>query len=247
VTLQRRVYNKPPVQEIVCDFRFKSAPVPLVAIAQLLDVFEDYPSIIENFDLKLKSPKWDGNSFSIHESLHRVVRMTHQEETSMVQFGEGMLAFNQIGAHHGWEHFRENLLQVYSSYRQIVQPESLQQITLRYLDRIDIPGEQINAQDYFRIVPPQPEGMGTASFFSQTMEIPCHDKETLRINISRLKSEDPEIGLSVMMDLHFFVLHGLATDEDLLNALERAHCAISDHFELSITDETRKLFDEATV
>lgn len=245
VKVQRRFYKKPPVQEIVCDFRFRSAPMPLTILAQFLEVFEDYPTLVEHFDLKFGSLELDEAGLSRKEDqLRRVVRLQNSDESSLIQLSEGMLAYNQIGTHQGWEHYRKKLLLVLHDYREVVQPEGLHRLTLRYLDRIDIPGYGHKPKDFFLLAPDLPDGIASATYFSQTLEIPTIDNEALRITIRQLKPNASEIGLSVMMDLHYFIQHDLNTDDELNAALERAHEAIWQHFELSITPKTRQLFEE---
>ncbi len=67
------------------------------------------------------------------------MRFFNQDRTRLAQVGEDLLVANVLRPYPHWEVFRPFILRTLAAYTEAANPEAIEKITLRYIDRITLP------------------------------------------------------------------------------------------------------------
>lgn len=244
-----RIYDKPPVIEVLCEFRFKSAQPWDWTIPGLV-----YEKIREKFPKKRQQNVLEVETQPSEDKvLHRMkagverMQFLNQQENAFVQVGPDLLAVNHLPPYPKWDAFKRLILEQLAVYRDVANPESLARIGLRYINRIEIPDKRIGLEQYFRSLPQVPEPIPqTFPSFMFHVDV-AHEKpfSVLRFIFGSAPSESPE-NLTFMLDLDMFGIGENAPSlEQLTNWIEVAHDRIEAAFDASFTEKThREIFAE---
>lgn len=183
-----------------------------------------------------------GGSTSMHQNALGFKR-TNDERTQIVQFRRNGFTFSRLAPYDRWEPFRDEARRLWSCYRTMTNPAEIVRLEVRYINRIDVPAEQVELKDYFRTSPeispdlpqqveqffmqlrlPQPELSGFA-LLNQTIVPPAHEGVT-----------------SIILDVDLFRDREVPQEEECVwEFFEELHVAKNTIFEACITDTTREL------
>jgi uncharacterized protein (TIGR04255 family) len=239
-----RIYDKPPVIEALCEFRFKSSQPWDWTIPGLV-----YEQIREQFPKKrqenvLEVAMQPGENKVLHQMKAGVARMQflNEQENALVQVGPDLLAVNHLPPYPKWDAFKTLILEQLAVYRNIANPETLTRIGLRYINRVEIPAKRIELEEYFRTLPQVPEPIPqTFPSFVLHVDIAYENPSSaLRFIFGSAPSEPPE-KLTFMLDLDMFGIgENVPSMEQLANWIEVAHERIEAAFDASFTEKTHK-------
>jgi uncharacterized protein (TIGR04255 family) len=84
------------------------------------------------------------------------VQLVAEKGTRLVGIGEDQLTVHMLRPYSKWEDFRPRIVQAIEAYRDTVNPEGVNRIGLRYINRIAVPEENPELGDYFTIPPKFP-------------------------------------------------------------------------------------------
>ena len=134
----------------------------------------------------------------------------------------------------------------FSAYCEATNPKGIRRIGLRYINRIEIPGPNIEMEDYFLFYPfvgpnlPQEHGS-----FIVGIQIPYEGaRDVLRLQLANASAETLDI-VPVMLDLDYFLTKpGKVSLAAISEWLEIAHNHVEEAFEACITDRLRQMFEE---
>ena len=153
-------------------------------------------------------------------------------------------SFSRLFPYEKWSLLRDESQRLWNIYRDRVQPTEIIRIAVRYINRIDIPGDRAELSDYLRTFPEVSEDLpqDLTGFFMQ-LTIPHEDiGATLLINQTIVPP--PQEGfISLVLDLDLFRDREVPQDEEgIWNYLEILHERKNHVFEACITDASRELF-----
>jgi uncharacterized protein (TIGR04255 family) len=126
--------------------------------------------------------------------------------------------------------------------------DTTKMVELRYINRIEIPGQRIQLEDYFEfrpfIGPNLPQDFGP---FIVGIQVPYTDsRDMLRLQVANAAAETPDI-VAIMLDLDYFLAQpGGVSKEQVFQWIEVAHSRVEEVFEACITDRLRQMFEEVT-
>ena len=78
----------------------------------------------------------------------------------MIQVAENLLVVNQLLPYRHFEDWEQVVYKAFTIYNEIAPPQRITRIGLRYINRIEIPGEKIAMEDFFTIYPKLPQSLG---------------------------------------------------------------------------------------
>jgi uncharacterized protein (TIGR04255 family) len=148
-----------------------------------------------------------------------------------------------------WETFRNEARRLWDLYRSVTKVESITRAAVRYVNQINIPGDQVELDEYFRTSPKVSPGYThgqLAGFFVQLQlwqeDLNCW----LVVNESPAQSPNAQTA-TILLDLDLFQERfdepwGVEEDESVWDFLERLRERKNEVFEASITEKTRGLF-----
>jgi len=242
-----KVYIKPPVIEAVCEFRLTSDTKWDLTIPGLVyeKLKEDFPikeqREIQEFDV-IQDP--DGVKQRVKRS-DRVL-FFKEDKKLFIQVGPHFLAINCLKPYPKWEMYKPNISKAFGVLSDVLETIKLRRIGLQYRNRIDIPGNNIDLDDYFEF------GINLGRHITQPMVdfiAGCtlsfsENSDLCRIQLTNITSDIPET-TTVLLDINYFLVKPRSfTKEETMNWIEEAHTRIEEIFEGCLKDKLRELFEE---
>jgi uncharacterized protein (TIGR04255 family) len=244
-----RKYKNPPIVEALCEFQFVSSQPWDFAIPGMLyeRIKGDFPIRGQQmaFDIVLE-PKEGGKTEQRIEFGSPRLRFFNKDKNSLVQVGPDLLTINHLKPYPTWEVFKPLILRILHEYVNVANPKGFKRIGLRYINKIDFEGNEIELSDYFNYRPLTPNNLPQEyKSFQVTVEFPYeNERDALRLTLATIIPEKPNI-LSLALDLDYIMIKPESVKLDEVSTwLENAHMIIEDAFESCITDKSRKLFEE---
>lgn len=241
-----RCYKNSPIAEALCEFRFEPSVPWDLTIPGLV-----YEKIRETFPKKRQAKVLETSLSGGRESIQQQVKMTERiqflrgDEKALVQVGSNLLAVNHLKPYPTWQEFLPLIRQGFNAYLEVATPTVIQRIGLRYINRIEIPGQRIELEDYFEfypfIAPNLPQDLGS---FIVGIVVPYDSRDSLRLQITTAPIERPNT-VAVLLDLDYFLAQpGQVSLDKVFEWVEVAHTRVEEAFEACITDRLRQIFEE---
>jgi uncharacterized protein (TIGR04255 family) len=244
-----RKYRNPPIVEALCEFRFEPGAPWDMAIPGLV-----YERIRDNFPKRRQVQSFEVSVAAGPEGIGQQVltadrmQFLREDEKALIQVGPNLLAVNHLKPYPTWQAFLPLIRQGFESYLTSANPKGIQRIGLRYINRIELPGERVELADYFAFRPfvgerlPQDYGP-----FIVGIQIPFEDsRDVLRLQLASAAPETPD-AIAVMLDLDYFLIRpGGVSQDEVFEWIDIAHSHVEDVFEACITDRLRQMFEEVT-
>lgn len=241
----KKNYANSPIVEAICEFEFEKSSswdltIPGIIYGKIKD---DFP---EREEGSINTIRISSESKEPEYVKVPMVRFFAEDKNSLIQVGPDILTINHLSPYTNWEDYLpiiENGLQVY--YEEI-KPKTIRHISLKYLNRIDIPEKNIDIVDYFKFRPIT--DLGTSDTIMSCIvgvEFRCNDgKDLIKIQLNSLPARNDN-ETSFLLELNYHSAHYIEFDnEEITNWLATANKIITKYFEASITDKLRILFEE---
>ncbi len=248
-------YKNPPLFEIVCEIRFSS---------NKWDVFffsDFYEKIKERFPDKTTTQEvfLPGQPFALSEGVtiegsflqkrHKLMCKNKANNVS-IRFSENLLAINLIPPYNGWDNFKEIILFVLESYKEIVCPNTIEKILLKYRNKINT-GEEHSYENICNTFSYRPQLETTNAIFQSLaavqmiVEIKANEEKDILILEQNTLTPDEEQKAPVLFDLNYLSLDasGLIDSTAYTRWLDLANDAIHEAFEAALTPNAKANFN----
>jgi uncharacterized protein (TIGR04255 family) len=153
-------------------------------------------------------------------------------------------SFSKLAPYESWEVFRDEGRELWTKYRELVQPKQISRMALRYINRLDLPLPFDDFKKFLRTVPEiAPDLPQSLSNFFLQAQIPQLDLEAmLVINMTMVPPPTATVA-SVILDLDLFRTTKLPNmEEQIWGFFEQLRTRKNQAFEACITDAMRKRF-----
>lgn len=250
-----RRYRNPPIEEALCEFHFDlgkewDPEIPDMLRAELGDEYSGRPKRQNLVQVELAVR--EGRPFELQHSerMERVQLITN-DGTRVVGVGRDALSVHMLRPYQGtsaskdsgWGELRSRIQQALDAYWKIAKPRGVRRVGVRYINRIDIPENQVNFGDYLKCaLPLVPELTGNVQEYFGRTEL-SHD-DGVRLILSQAKISGPIEHTNLILDIDVIWETDNAIEKDM--AMEKMR-DLSDReraaFEAVITDHARALFD----
>jgi uncharacterized protein (TIGR04255 family) len=154
-------YKRPPIQEAVCEIRFKiPQPLDQEAFQKIEPIWlPAYPlkNVVaeRQIHLNVKVDKMESSSVDVG---HKLI-MRSADGKSLAQLGATFMAVNKLSPYQGWSRgFREQILSRFKEVQSVYGIDTVTQIGLRYIDRFDFPQWPLHWKEWFAVTLPIPRG-----------------------------------------------------------------------------------------
>lgn len=244
-----RKYKNPPLIEAVCEFQFAQKSEWDIAIPGLIygELKGDFPIRVQvpnEIGFTMTPTPEGGSQPQVYAASDRI-QFYREDKKALVQVGPHLLTINHLKPYPTWEDYLPLIRHAYSIYRNVAQPEGLERIGLRYINRLDIPDTNVELEDYFQFYPhigtELPQNFGSFIVGGQFI---FGDTDALKVQMASAQPERPS-HMGVVLDLDYSTL--AANDIKLENAhewLQVAHDRLEQAFEACLTDKLRAIFEE---
>ncbi len=241
-----RTYNKPPLIEAVCDFRFSSSQPWDWTIPGLF-----YEQIRDRFPIKEQlntiETVVDPDQGRFVQQAQPKLQFASETRSEVIQIGPNNLSIHQLPPYDGWAHFKKRILEYLQTYSNAANSSGLSNIALRYINHIELPYADVELEDYFRVMPqiPQPIPQIFPAFLLN-VDIPYESPVSgLRIIFGTVVPK--KLGdFAYVLDLNMYSTNdSVPTNEHVSDWLEIAHERIEVAFDASFTERAHyELFRE---
>jgi len=242
-------YRNPPIVEALCEFRFEPDEPWDMAIPGLV-----YGKIRDGFPIRRQAKAFEVSVAAGPEGIGQQVLTTNrmqflrEDEKALIQVGPNLLAVNHLKPYPTWQEFLPLIRHGFEAYLIAARPKGIRRIGLRYINRIEFPGERVELADYLEFRPfvgeRLPKDYGP---FIVGIQISFEDsRDALRLQLTSATVETPGT-IAVMLDLDYFLAQpGGVSQDDVFKWIEVAHGHVEEVFEACITDRLRQMFGEVT-
>jgi uncharacterized protein (TIGR04255 family) len=252
---QRRRYKNPPIEEALCEFRFRPGQewdltMPGKLHSKIRDEYPGKPRQQNVVEAVLQTQVGAPSHVRYREGLAKVQLVT-EDDTRMVAVGQDVLSVHMFRPYlnpaapekSGWEEFRHRLRTALDAYWSVAEPVGVHRIGIRYINKIVIPQRNVEIEEYLtcalRHVDGLPDRMNN---FVNRVEYTHEDGVRLILSHGTVDAPQEHFGLLLDIDVIWEASDLLNQDEALAKADElRGRERIA--FEALITDKSRGLFD----
>lgn len=245
----RRTYKNPPLIEALCEFHFApETPQKFDSIIQLLSqrIQAHFPKRLQ---LQLQASQIDVGASGMAEITKQILPLVRFQSTHgqvLIQVGQNLLTVNHLRPYTSWENFLPSIEVGLHAYREVVKPATILRIALRYINRIEIPGNRIQLEEYLELRPFIGQTvLQDLAAFTLGIQIPHEDgRDMLSIQLASTDSGSLDT-VAILLDLTYYLTRTEDFSLDTVSEwLTTAHNTIEEAFEACLTDHLRNLFEE---
>lgn len=171
-------------------------------------------------------------------------KLTSTDKKYVVQIKKNGFTFSELNGYDCWESFISKAKEAWDRYFDAFNPVKVTRVTLRYINKINIPALKFHLEDYFETYPRvfKDNKVDLSNFFLQ-VQIPQTEEGGLAI-LNQTVTEPSEPGYtSILFDINVFDPKQIESiEKDLWKRVDLLRIQKNHLFENSITDKTRELF-----
>lgn len=241
---RRRQYPKPPIVEALVDIQVEPSPTYQLSALAALQESESlrYPISEPLMGRRVIQESSTGTT-QIQELLG--YRLTSSTRGAIVQVRRNGFSFSRLPPYDTWDVWRVEARRVWELFCAAAQPTKVSRLSVRYINRIDIPGSNIELNEFFTTYPEVPAGLPqVVKNFVMRLDIPQPELPNCVLTLSQGGTPAPRAGVvSILLDLDMAQLVDIPADPDpVWERLELLHTRENAVFEECITQHTRELF-----
>lgn len=152
-----------PIVEAVIDIRGRAEePWEESAIqARLKAQLPDYPKVDSHreFRHELKMAPGEEPLRGLLDLGWKGLRLQSVDGLHIAQFNRDGFIFSRLYPYESWEQLIEEGMRLWGIYREIARPSEVQRLGLRFINRILLPSNDVNFEEYLKVPPKLPDGL----------------------------------------------------------------------------------------
>lgn len=239
----RREYKSSPIVEALSELYFSKTKSDFTVWGELNQKLKkSYPSVeeilIPKTELKIAA---NGKNQEII-SPEKLLRFSKKDGSQIVQANKDFVSVNQLKPYSGFKKFKADTKKVLSSYINVVSPQVIDRIGMRYINQINIAEDSIELSDYFKFMPQIPSEV-TDGINDLLLQIRFKPKNSKHLVTTSLRSGADDNQTVFFLDIYDILpINNEVNLNLILDTLDEAHENIERVFEGFITDKARELF-----
>jgi uncharacterized protein (TIGR04255 family) len=237
-----QTYKRPPIVEAVIEIKIEGGIESDVLERVKNQLLEDYPApplrtMAVNLELA-DEPKVRQQA--------QGYRLSSGDGASLVTIGPGVIATSRLAPYEGWESFNASARRNWSIWGKLTGRRNVTRLGVRYINRIDVPGQHIQVGDYvgFGMVLPEALAPTPLASFALNAAMPLGE-DGCKLILNSGSAVSPLVNVtSFILDVDVSCEIGLPQNDDglweLANRIRRHKNTV---FEACVTDRARELFN----
>ena len=254
---QRRRYKTPPIEEAICEFRFLPGgrewdlTIPGKLQTALGDQYTGKPRTQKVVEIGLETQEGKPPNLKYGEGLARVQLLTTNGKR-MVGVGADVMSVHILRPYQnaptpqesGWQEFQPRISAALDAYWQVAEPVGVSRVGIRYVNRIVIPQDTINIDDYLKCALPLVTGLPERlTNFVSRVAYAYADGVQLILSQGSIKGTPGSMSFLLDLDVIWEGTGSTASRAKALDVVDDLRKREREAFEAVITDKTRDLFD----
>jgi len=239
-------FANPPLESATCEFRFMPSEAWDMTLPGLV-----WERVKERYPERRQDTRFGTEISQRSEGLeHKVTKtdwltMYRSDVDASIQVSRDRLLVTRGRPYPSWAVFRQEIQYALVSYDSAHPPKALARVGLRYVNKLTIPRETIELEDYLEFYPASGKGFpdSFASFVAIAVYPYDNQEAFLRVQLSPAPPPD-EQSTSLVLDLDYFTAK--PPEYDLAGCadwLEAAHARIEDAFLAATKPSLRAFFE----
>ena len=147
------------------------------------------------------------------------VRFQSSDKTHIAQFNRDGFVFSRLQPYESWEQLYDEGMRLWHVYVDLAQPVEIHRIGLRYINRIQLPTDELRFEDYLQPAPEPPKALDLPfnGFLHQdTLAVPDHPYAINVLRTIQPPSAPGTQGLGLILDIDAFTTQGFELSEAVL-------------------------------
>ncbi len=243
----KRHYDEPPLEEAIFELFVPPAESWSAEqgekLAKLLPAYAGKRETLEDLNVFFRLGPGQSVAQGVNPGARRL-RLWSQDQTRAVQLGAEMCTHNVRKPYGHFEDHLDAMKELFAAYLEVMKPQQLGWVGQRYLNIVKLPADS-SPSAFFQMYPHLPPELPQAHRpFAVQVETASFEQGSTVVNLALLEFT-PEAAVYTI-DIYARSDDTVALDVDsVVGWQNRAHASIGKSFELTITDEARRLFKEA--
>ena len=253
--MHRRRYKNPPIEEALCEFRFRpnqdwDLTIPGKLHVELGNEYSGKPQEQKVVNVTLNSQEGRPSKLSYEEGFAKTQLVT-EDGKRQVGVGKDVLSVHTLRPYQdplfpeqsGWDEFRPRIEKTLDAYWKVMQPKGVNRVGIRYINKIVIPQRRVKVESYLKCALPEVSGLpDLLSNFMSRVEYQYGDGVRLVLSQGATDAPEAHVGFLLDLDVIWETTEWVDRDEALAKVGDlRNRERIA--FEKVITDTARELFD----
>ena len=252
---ERRRYANPPIEEALCEFQFAPGDewdltIPGKLHTKLECAYPAKPKQQRLAQVALQLDEVRARRVEYREGVGKVLLST-EDGKRLVGVAPDTLSVHMLrpyqssaAGERGWEEFRRRIREALKAYWAVANPDGVSRISVRYINKIEIPREAVELGDYLLCAPPDIDGLPeTISGLAGRVDYRYGDDVRLALSQGTVQGATGKIAFLLDLDV---IWESEVRLFDMEQAMKEA-IALRDRereaFENVITDTARELFN----
>jgi len=187
---------------------------------------------------------------SIRDLGWRGVRFQSADSKNIAQFNRDGFVFSRLDPYENWHSFFNAGKSLWSVFKDIAAPVTIDRIGLRFINRIELPHGELNIERYLKNAPVAPVNLDLpflGFMHQETLGVPGYPYAINLIRTIQPPQNPADNGIAIILDIDVFTLQSIAQpvenkDDRLDNILNEMRWLKDKTFFGSITDEGLEVF-----
>lgn len=248
--MKERKYRRPPIVEVVCEFRFKhsspwDATIPGLIYHEVKKKFTRRRTL-RNVGMHVQVEQ---KGVLFQPRMEEGTQFLQDDERAFLQLQPRRISVHHLAPYPHWEGFKPLIQLAYKAYLKVVPDATIQRIGLRYINKINFDTPEVDLSAFFNFYPYVGRKLPQRyTGFNLQLLFPHEEgRDALQMRLSNAPPEK-ENAASILLDLDYFLIDSKnLSSERGLEWVEKAHENILAAFEGAITDKLRHQFEEEKV
>lgn len=204
-----RHLSKAPIVEAIIHLRVKLPPdIDHTKLLSLHDMIKDqYPNHKTHRvgTFKIELPDGELAKSAVEDEGIVGYRFTSKDEKKIVQFNLNDFVFSQLYPYENWEKARDEAKRLWTIFADAVSPETIKRVALRYINRLEVPQDLKDFNEYLTMPPNVPAALPQAlSSFLTRMVIPDDSLKATAIITQALETSANPKTVPIILDIDVF-------------------------------------------
>lgn len=241
-------YPNPTIQEAVCEIHFRLQESIAWNPAIFGELFKRIGSEFPNLEPAMRvGVELQVGAKGISQALlpppQQWMRYRHATRNLLLQLSENIFTVNVLPKYPGWARMKEDILASWAKAREVIKPDKIMRIGLRYINRIERthpderPGDWLAPSDYI------PKAvLSSLSGFLSRLEARTDPHSWVIVTLGEMSDTSGQGRAPIILDIDCIVEKEIGTSEDAITEeIQRLHDTAWSVFSVSMTPRLERL------
>ncbi len=239
-------YSSPPFVEAVCEFIFSpDTPWDPTVPGLIYEMIKGEYPIKEPRLLTRFYVTTEAGGLEQRATFTEGIAFISEDRRSQILVAPRIVSIVYVKHYPSWPVFFQRIEYVYNLVNEIQTINGIDRIGLMYVDKIAIPGQEIDLKDYFNFRP-EP-GTWAPGSVMRNFSMECtftynDDRDTCKVKLKDAMPEDQSDSAFILTTDYSLAMPRSVDPDEVFQWIDMAHNTVKEMFEGCITEKAREMF-----